>query len=53
VVSVEMPIEVSEHYLPDGTLSKHVPVEFVICKRREMKNMYNNLAYLKNFVSPI
>jgi len=50
---VEVPVQVTPFTLQDGTVSKALPVELMLVKRKEMKNTYTNLPYLKGFVAPI
>ena len=52
-VTIEMPIEVPEYTLSDGTTSNNIPIELVIVKKREMKNIFSNFAHLKKFVGAI
>jgi hypothetical protein len=52
-VTVEIPIAPAQYTLPDGTVTNEIPIEFFICKKREMKTLFTNLAYLKNFVAPV
>lgn len=42
----------AEYQLPDGSTTNSIPVELVICRKRDMKSLFNNIAYLKNFVAP-
>lgn len=52
-VVVEIPIAVPEYSLPDGSGTSHIPLELLIIRKRDMKTIMNNIAYLKNFVAPI
>jgi hypothetical protein len=35
LVHIDIPIQVAAHQLPDGSASSSVPVEFLLCKKRE------------------
>lgn len=52
-VTVEIPIDVPEYTLSDGSTTNLIPLEFVLVKRRELKNIFSTFSYLKNFVSPV
>jgi hypothetical protein len=52
-VTIEVPIKVPEYMLSDGTVSDHIPLEFIICKKRDMKAMFSTFPYLKNCVGPV
>jgi len=52
-VVIEIPIKVPEYSLSDGTTTSHIPLEFIICKKRDMKSIMSNFAYLKNCVGPV
>lgn len=52
-VVVEIPIAPAEYYVTNDTPTTHIPIEFLIIKKRDMKNTYTNMPYLKNFVGPI
>lgn len=51
-VTIEMPLDVPEYGLGDGTSTTSVPIELVIVRRRELKTIFETFPYLKNFVSP-
>jgi hypothetical protein len=53
IVTVDIPISVPDYSLPDGSLTSHIPLELVICRKRDMKSMLTNTPNLKTFVSPI
>jgi len=52
-VTIEVPIDAPEYTLSDGTSTNLIPLELVLVKRRELKNIFSSFAYLKNFVSPV
>jgi hypothetical protein len=52
-VTIEIPIDVPEFTLSDGTSTTNIPLELILVRRRELKNIFSNFAYLKNFVSPV
>ena len=37
VVTIDIPINVGEYTLPDGSTTSGVPVEFMICRKRDWK----------------
>ena len=51
-VQIEIPLYVPEYYLPDGTATSHVPIEMLICRKRDMKPLFTQYTHLKNFVAP-
>jgi hypothetical protein len=53
IVTIDIPIDVPSYSLPDGSTTNNIPLDIVICRKRDMKTIFSNLAYLKNFVSPI
>lgn len=50
---LEIPIIVPDYSLPDGSVTNQIPLEFFICKRRDMKNLLNDFPHLKGFVGQI
>jgi hypothetical protein len=52
LVYIDIPIQVAAHQLPDGSSSSSIPVEFLLCKKREQKSIFSSFPYLKNFLSP-
>lgn len=54
-VTIEVPIRVPEYNLTEGGTSTSVPLEFMICKKRNMKQVFatEQYSYLKNFVGPV
>ena len=42
-----------DYVLPDGTTTSIIPIEFLICRKRDMKSIFNQYTYLKNFVAPV
>ena len=53
IVTIDIPIDVPEYGLPDGSSTSNIPLDLVICRKRDMKSLLANSTYLKNFVSPI
>lgn len=53
LVHIEVPIKVPEYSLSDGSVQSHIPLEFMIVKKRAMKSTFAQHTYLKNFVGPI
>ena len=53
IVTVEIPINVPEYSLSDGTVTNNIPLDLIICRKRDMKNLFSAYTYMKNFVSPI
>lgn len=52
MVTIEVPIVIPEYQL-DGVATKHIPLEFMIVRKRNMKSTFSNISYLKNFVGPV
>lgn len=52
-VTIEIPIAVPEYQLSDGSSSNHIPCELIVCRKRDMKNIFTQFAYLKNVVGPV
>lgn len=54
-VIIDVPIRVPEYSLPEGGVATSVPLEFLVCRKRNMKNILSTeqFAYLKNFVAPV
>ncbi len=53
IVTVEIPINAPDYTLPDGTVSNQIPIDLIICRKRDMKSLYSSNAYMKSFVSPL
>ena len=53
MVTIEIPLNVKEYTLPDGTSTNAIPLEFAVCKKKNLKALFNNNPYMKNFISPI
>lgn len=51
-VTIEIPIYMKDYQLSDGTVTSDIPIELFICKKKEMKNVFNAFPYLKAFVAP-
>ena len=49
---VEIPVNVPEYQLSDGSSTTNIPCEMVICRTRDIKNFHNNFSYIKSFVAP-
>ena len=52
-VFIEIPIKVPEYYLSDGTSTSHIPLELIICKKRDMKTFFTTYPILKSTVGPV
>ena len=52
-VIVEIPLNIDEYTLSDGTTSKAIPVELIACSMKHIKHMHAEHAYLKKFVGPV
>jgi hypothetical protein len=50
IINVDIPIDVKSYTLPDGSSTTSIPLELIICKKKDVKNVFSNFAYLKNFV---
>lgn len=50
LVHIEVPLKIAE--LTEGATSP-VPLEFYICRKRNMKATFAQFAHLKNFVGPV
>ena len=54
LLHIEIPIKVPEYQLPDGAgSSTSIPLEFMIARKKQVKDIYSQFAYLKNFVTPV
>jgi hypothetical protein len=54
LVHIEIPIKVPEYQLPDGAgASTSIPLEFMIARKKSLKEIYSQFAYLKNFVGAV
>ena len=53
IVTIDIPIDIPSYSLPDGSSTTNIPLDLVICRKRDMKTLFSNLTYLKSFVSPI
>lgn len=52
-VTIEVPIQLSESNSIEANATSPVPIEFYICKKRDIKKVFENFPYLKNFVAPL
>jgi Protein of unknown function (DUF1682) len=52
MVTIEVPIVIPE-YQENGVTTNHIPLEFMIVRKRNMKSTFSNFGYLKNFVGPV
>lgn len=52
-VFIEIPIKVPEYYLSDGTSTTNIPLELIICKKRDMKTFFTTYPVLKSIVGPV
>ncbi|CDW86415.1 UNKNOWN [Stylonychia lemnae] len=52
-VIVEIPISVGEYPLGDGSSTTKIPIEFVMCRTRDIKNFHNQFPYIKKFIAPL
>lgn len=54
LVHIEIPIKVPEYQLAEGAgASTFIPLEFMIARKKEVKNIHTNFTYLKNFVGAV
>jgi hypothetical protein len=53
MVTIEVPVKVPEYIKSDGSSTNSLPLEFMICRRRNMKSVLQQYTYLKNFVTAI
>mmetsp|Transcript_38504 Transcript_38504/g.28350 ORF Transcript_38504/g.28350 Transcript_38504/m.28350 type:complete len:403 (+) Transcript_38504:10-1218(+) len=53
LVTIDIPISVPEYSLQDGSTTNLIPLDMVICRKRDMKAMYSNFSYMKNFLAPL
>jgi len=51
-VIIEIPINVPEYKLSDGTSTTIIPIELVVTSIRNIKTMHSSYAYLKKFIAP-
>jgi hypothetical protein len=40
LVHIEIPIKVPEYQLPEGGVSTSIPLEFMIARKKEVKNIH-------------
>lgn len=54
-VTIEVPIRIPEYTNSEGGVSNSVPVEIMICRKKNMKAILSSeqYGYLKNFVGPV
>lgn len=52
LVHIEVPIRVPEYNTEAGP-STQIPLELLVCKKKEVKNYHQQFAYLKNFVGNV
>jgi hypothetical protein len=50
---IEIPIQVPEYQLSEGGVSTSIPLEMMIARKRDLKAIYQQFTYLKNFVAQI
>ena len=54
LVHIEVPIKVPEYQLAEGAgATTHIPLEFMIARKNNLKELYSQFAYLKNFVGAV
>ena len=54
LVHIEIPIKVPEYQLADGAgASTSIPLEFMIARKKNLKETYSQFTYLKNFVGAV
>lgn len=53
MVHVEVPIKVPEYQTSEGATTTNIPIEFMICKKKELKNVFHQFPYMKNFVGQV
>ena len=54
LVHIEIPITVPEYQLADGAgASTTIPIEFMIARKKNIKEIYSQFTYLKNFVGAV
>ncbi len=54
LVHIEIPIKVPEYQLADGAgASTSIPLEFMIARKKNLKEIYSQFTYLKNFVGAV
>ena len=50
---IEIPIKVPEYQLPEGGATNSIPIEMMVARKRDLKAVYSQFTYLKNFVAQI
>lgn len=50
-VTIDIPLEPANFSFTDATAVNKTPIEFMICRKRDFKTKFNDMPYLKNFVS--
>jgi hypothetical protein len=54
LVHIEIPIKVPEYQLPDNAgTSTQIPLEFMVARKKNLKETYSQFTYLKSFVGAV
>lgn len=53
LVKVEIPIQVSSKTLPDGQVTNVTPLEIIVIKKKQQKEVLERISYIKDMIGII